>query len=44
MITNYLVWDHEDRKLYELELCMSPSFYIVNCKPGEDPRPRPKKL
>ena len=93
MITNYLVWDHEDRKLYEIEhedvecadnmanaalkaakklyedcfenrgfklsisndggscwkvykfeLCMSPSFYIVNCKPGEDPRPRPKKL
>ena len=31
-------------KLYELELCMSPSFYIVNCKPGEDPRPRAKKL
>ena len=93
MITSYLVWDHEDSKLYEIEhedveyadnmanaaynaakklycdcfenrelklsisndggscwklyafeLCMSLSFYIVNCIPGEDPRRRRKKL
>lgn len=31
-------------KLYEFELCMDPSFYITDCKPGEDPRPQPKKL